>query len=147
MKMDRGRNKGVEGVHTVRYAQGEPGLYRAYDSKGVTAMPRKLVYQPAHNEGHDGAHDETHDAEARQEGEVRRENLPDATPGQKKTKNRQQRPASSKGLYRPLKQRVTIRLDADVIEWFKAKARERGQERGYQTLINKALRDVMLKQE
>lgn len=38
------------------------------------------------------------------------------------------------------KQRVSIMLDASVIAFFKAKAGERG----YQTLINQALRQVML---
>ena len=41
-------------------------------------------------------------------------------------------------MYRPIKKPVTLRLDADVIAWFKA------QGRGYQTRINKALRRVML---
>jgi uncharacterized protein (DUF4415 family) len=39
-------------------------------------------------------------------------------------------------LYRPRKQAVTIRLDADVIAWFK----ERANSGGYQTAINSALR-------
>src|SRR5262245_50963730 len=43
-------------------------------------------------------------------------------------------------LYRPLKKPVTLRLDADVIAWFKA------QGEGYQTRINKALRGLMLGQ-
>jgi uncharacterized protein (DUF4415 family) len=38
-------------------------------------------------------------------------------------------------LYRPLKKSVTIRLDADVIEWFKENASG-----GYQTEINSVLR-------
>ena len=38
-------------------------------------------------------------------------------------------------LYRPLKQPVTIRLDADVLAWFKEHA-----DRGYQTEINRVLR-------
>jgi uncharacterized protein (DUF4415 family) len=42
------------------------------------------------------------------------------------------------GMYRPIKKPVTLRLDADVIAWFKA------QGRGYQTRINRALRAVML---
>jgi uncharacterized protein (DUF4415 family) len=41
-------------------------------------------------------------------------------------------------MYRPIKKPVTLRLDADVIAWFKA------QGRGYQTRINRALRAVML---
>ena len=39
--------------------------------------------------------------------------------------------------YRPIKQQITLRLDADVITWFKAHARNG---RGYQTDINGALR-------
>lgn len=39
-------------------------------------------------------------------------------------------------LYRALKQPVTIRLDADVLTWFK----ERAGGRGYQTEINRVLR-------
>jgi uncharacterized protein (DUF4415 family) len=42
------------------------------------------------------------------------------------------------GLYRPVKRHVTMRLDADVIEWFKARAGGRG----YQSEINRALRKV-----
>lgn len=40
------------------------------------------------------------------------------------------------GLYRPLKQPVTIRLDADVLTWFK----EHAASGGYQTEINRVLR-------
>jgi uncharacterized protein (DUF4415 family) len=39
--------------------------------------------------------------------------------------------------YRPLKRPVTLRLDADVIAWFKKDGRR------YQTRINQALRRVM----
>lgn len=42
--------------------------------------------------------------------------------------------------YRPVKQQLTLRIDADVIAWFKG--RVRGDER-YQTNINQALRDFM----
>lgn len=42
--------------------------------------------------------------------------------------------------YRPIKQAVTIRLDADVVTWLK----EGG--RGYQTRVNKLLRSAMEKQ-
>ena len=41
-------------------------------------------------------------------------------------------------LYRPIKTAVTLRLDADVLAWFK----KRGP--GYQTRINRALRSLML---
>jgi uncharacterized protein (DUF4415 family) len=39
--------------------------------------------------------------------------------------------------YRPIKKPVTLRLDADVIAWFKKDGRR------YQTRINSALRKVM----
>jgi len=39
--------------------------------------------------------------------------------------------------YRPIKKPVTIRLDTDVIEWFKT------QNGKYQSNINKALREYM----
>lgn len=41
--------------------------------------------------------------------------------------------------YRPVKQQLTLRLDADVVHWFKTHA-EGG---GYQTRINQALRDFV----
>lgn len=44
--------------------------------------------------------------------------------------------------YRPIKRPVTIRLDADVIEWLKEKAGPNG--RGYQTAANRLLRARML---
>ena len=40
--------------------------------------------------------------------------------------------------YRPVKQQITLRIDADVIAWFRAHA---PGGRGYQTNINEALRD------
>ena len=39
--------------------------------------------------------------------------------------------------YRPVKRQITLRLDADLISWFKAHAQGG---RGYQTDINRALR-------
>jgi len=44
-------------------------------------------------------------------------------------------------LYRPLKRQLTLRLDADILEWFKANAGTGGE--GYQTNINRALRDYV----
>jgi len=43
--------------------------------------------------------------------------------------------------YRPLKQQLTLRLDADVVAWFKKRAPDG---RGYQTDINRALREHVL---
>ncbi|WP_284947634.1 BrnA antitoxin family protein [Acidisoma cladoniae] len=41
------------------------------------------------------------------------------------------------GLYKPLKEAITIRLDADVLAWFKEQV---GGGRGYQSEINRVLR-------
>ena len=40
--------------------------------------------------------------------------------------------------YRPVKRQITLRLDADVVAWFKSRA---PSGRGYQTDINNALRE------
>ena len=40
--------------------------------------------------------------------------------------------------FRPVKQQITLRLDADVIDWFK---RHPKPDAGYQTAINQALRE------
>jgi uncharacterized protein (DUF4415 family) len=42
--------------------------------------------------------------------------------------------------YRPVKQQLTLRVDADVVAWFKAHATP---EQGYQTQINRALREYV----
>ncbi len=42
--------------------------------------------------------------------------------------------------YKPIKQQLTLRLDADLIHWFKKNGT------GYQTRINTALRDYVKKQ-
>jgi uncharacterized protein (DUF4415 family) len=44
--------------------------------------------------------------------------------------------------YRPVKRPVTMRLDADVIEWLKSKAGPQGK--GYQTAANQLLRAKMI---
>ena len=45
--------------------------------------------------------------------------------------------AARRGLfYRPVKQQLTLRLDADLVDWFKRHARGG---RGYQTDINRAI--------
>jgi uncharacterized protein (DUF4415 family) len=49
-------------------------------------------------------------------------------------------PAELAGLYKPVKKPVTLRLDADVLAWFKK------QGRGYQTRINRALRKLMMEE-
>ena len=49
-------------------------------------------------------------------------------------------PALVGKFYRPIKQSITVRLDADVIAWLKSSGR------GYQTRANKMLRSLMEKQ-
>jgi len=50
---------------------------------------------------------------------------------------REWRGAAVGKFYRPIKRPVTIRVDADVLAWLKL------QGRGYQTRINKLLREAM----
>jgi uncharacterized protein (DUF4415 family) len=45
--------------------------------------------------------------------------------------------------YRPVKQQITLRLDADLIDWFKTHP---VPDEGYQTRINRALRDYVAQQ-
>ena len=47
-------------------------------------------------------------------------------------------------LYRPVKKQLTLRVDADVVAWFKEHARGG---RGYQTDINRALREHVGRRE
>jgi len=42
--------------------------------------------------------------------------------------------------YRPVKQQLTLRLDSDIVAWFKSKM-QKGK--GYQTRINQALREYV----
>jgi uncharacterized protein (DUF4415 family) len=49
------------------------------------------------------------------------------------------KPSHLRGMYKPVKKTVNVRLDADVIEWLKS-----GGE-GYQTRMNAILRHEMLK--
>lgn len=42
--------------------------------------------------------------------------------------------------YRPIKHQLTLRLDADIIAWFKGKV---NKGKGYQTQINHALREYI----
>jgi uncharacterized protein (DUF4415 family) len=46
---------------------------------------------------------------------------------------------AQRGMFRPVKQQLTLRLDADLIAWF----REHPQGRGYQSRINQALREYV----
>jgi uncharacterized protein (DUF4415 family) len=42
--------------------------------------------------------------------------------------------------YRPIKQQITLRLDADLLDWFK---NHHPQDEGYQTSINRVLREYV----
>ena len=44
------------------------------------------------------------------------------------------------------KERMTIRLDSDILEWFRRQADVQGG-RNYQTMINQALREYMIGQK
>ncbi|PBB18314.1 BrnA antitoxin family protein [Mesorhizobium sp. WSM4313] len=46
--------------------------------------------------------------------------------------------------FKPIKQQLTLRLDSDVVAWFK---RHTPDGRGYQSAINKALREYVTKQD
>lgn len=43
--------------------------------------------------------------------------------------------------YRPIKRQLTVRIDADVLEWLKS------QGKGYQSRLNHILRSAMLKND
>jgi len=45
--------------------------------------------------------------------------------------------------YRPVKQQLTLRLDSDVVAWFKGHAKS---DEGYQTRINRAMREYVMGQ-
>lgn len=54
-------------------------------------------------------------------------------------------PDAQRGLfYRPVKKQITLRLDADVLAWFK---RQAPGGRGYQTEINRTLRQHIQRSE
>ncbi len=46
--------------------------------------------------------------------------------------------------FKPIKQQLTLRLDSDLVAWFKEHT---PQGRGYQSAINKALREYVTKQD
>jgi uncharacterized protein (DUF4415 family) len=51
---------------------------------------------------------------------------------------------AKRGLFhRPVKQQITLRLDADLVDWFKSHQ----QDEGYQTSINRALREYVIQQQ
>ena len=48
------------------------------------------------------------------------------------------------GFYRPIKQQITLRLDADLLDWFK---NHHPQNEGYQTSINRVLREYVTQRQ
>jgi uncharacterized protein (DUF4415 family) len=67
--------------------------------------------------------------------------LPDDRIDMSEIPERASRGLRYKGLfYRPEKNSITIRLDGDVLDWFKK------QGRGYQTKINRVLREYFSRQ-
>ncbi len=46
--------------------------------------------------------------------------------------------------YRPIKQQITLRLDADLVDWFK---NHHPKTEGYQTSINRVLREYVAQQQ
>lgn len=46
--------------------------------------------------------------------------------------------------YKPVKQQLTLRVDADVLDWFK---RQGAGGKGYQTRINRVLREYVREQQ
>jgi uncharacterized protein (DUF4415 family) len=69
----------------------------------------------------------------RADSEIDRSDIPELT-------DKFWRNAVRNAYYRPVKQQLTLRLDADVVAWFRARAKEG---RGYQTSIKRALREYV----
>ena len=73
------------------------------------------------------------------------ESLPDSEIDTSDVPEAVNRPDAQRGLfYRPVKKQITLRLDADVLAWFKRNA---PGGRGYQTEINRALRQHVQRSE
>ncbi len=68
---------------------------------------------------------------AKPESEIDFSDLPESKPGAWRNATRGQ-------FYRPVKQQLTVRIDADVVAWLKS------QGDGYQSRLNQILRGAML---
>jgi len=85
----------------------------------------------------------THPKGSRKRGKSRRSGL--RSPGAEKSPAKTRRSGTPTAalisdileLYRPLKKPITVRIDADVLAWFKKDGSR------YQTRLNRALRQVM----
>jgi uncharacterized protein (DUF4415 family) len=49
------------------------------------------------------------------------------------------KPSHLRGVYKPVKRSINVRIDADILEWLKSAGI------GYQTRINAVLREAMMK--
>ncbi|MBZ9771441.1 BrnA antitoxin family protein [Mesorhizobium sp. CO1-1-8] len=74
---------------------------------------------------------------ARPEGDVDTSDLPELT--EEFWQNAVRNP-----YFKPVKQQLTLRLDSDLVAWFKRRAPDG---RGYQSAINRALREYVSKQD
>ncbi len=54
------------------------------------------------------------------------------------------RGAQRGAFFRPVKQQITLRLDADIVDWFKRHPKANA---GYQTTINQALREYVVQHD
>ena len=71
--------------------------------------------------------------------------LPDDQINARDVPEQRDRSGARRGLFfRPIKKQLTLRLDADLIDWFKTRA-PNGE--GYQTHINNALREYVTQHE
>jgi uncharacterized protein (DUF4415 family) len=110
-------------------------------------MPRKQQFSKARRDGRSSAGRTTGAApSSRQRSSNPAETRAQATSGKERRSTPRHKAQDRKGarltvanpeLYRPLKKPVTLRLDADVLAWFRREGRR------YQTRINRALRQVM----
>ena len=76
--------------------------------------------------------DELQRLRERPEAEIDTEDIPEVTDWSD---------AERGAFYRPLKKQITLRLDADVLAWFRAQGER------YQTRINEALREYIKNQQ
>ena len=132
MANDRGRRYGgpIGRAHMARWSSGEQCaslvLGRPQDLKGERMKEKKPGYT-------DQQKTELDALAALPEDEIQKDDIPEVLNWS----------SARRGVfYRPVKKQITLRLDADIIDWFKTRAQDR---RGYQTDINTALRQHVLR--
>jgi uncharacterized protein (DUF4415 family) len=100
-----------------KQAKSKPVVYKMHPAQPLTARQKRKMQALA----------------AMPEDKINTSDIPQLPPGAWKN-------AVQGKWYRPVKQPVSIRLDADVLAWLKAKGT------GYQTKVNIFLREQMLKE-